>query len=95
MVLVAGGVNERSTEFLNLDEGSWFEGPMLPYEIRLGSSIQVEDTLLIVGGYNTGMGLLDTLWKFDLGSEDWMLLDRKLEIPRDQMTAFVVPNSFC
>ena len=49
MVVVAGGGSEQGTEFLTIDGNDWHFGPDLPENIFCGASVQLENTLMIVG----------------------------------------------
>ena len=93
-VVVAGGVDERTTEFFNLDTKIWSFGPDLPYDINQGASVQVDDTFLIAGG-KTGSNYLENLIKFDTESESWIEMSQKLPIGRIRAAAFLVPDDYC
>ena len=71
----------------------WSFGKDLPYSIRYGASVQLENTFLIVGGYNGSY--LNTLWKYDQLNEDWIQLNQTLKTARQWTTAFLVPDEFC
>ena len=81
----------RSTEFLNLDEGYWYFGPDLPDKTYNGASVQLPNGFLVVGGYSN-TNETDVIWKFDGG---WILLEQRLQIPRQVTSAFLVPDDFC
>ena len=93
-VVAATGLDEPSTEYLNLDDNVWKYGPTTPYEIQQGASVQLNDTFIIVGGQNL-TNVLDTLWTIDPINETWVLRDQKLSIPRYHAAAFLVPDDFC
>ena len=92
MVVAAGGNNEQSTEFLPVDGEAWHFGPDLPYRIELGASVQLQSTFLIVGGSNGSN--LDTILKFDVEAEEWILLEH-LTNSRKYTAAFLVPDDYC
>ena len=94
MIVAAGGFNEQITEFLIVDGDKWHYGPKLPYFIYEGASVQLENTFLIVGGSNS-TGYLDTIWTFDIETENWIKLNQKLTIARKSTAAFLVPDDFC
>ena len=94
MVAVAGGHRDHSTEFYEPGRDEWHFGKNLPYIIKEGASVQMENTFLIVGGHN-GSGYLDTIWKFDTVQENWALQGQKLNIARQTFAAFLVPDEFC
>ena len=93
MIVAAGGIGEETTEFLIVDDDQWHFGPDLPYEIRLGASVQFDSIFLIVGGNNGSS--LDTIWMFDTETEEWTLLNEHLTEARQWMAAFLVPDDFC
>ena len=99
VVVAAGGVGERSTELLNLDEQEqkWILGPDLPHEISNGFSVQMGDTFLIVGGRisSGNTTYYDSILMFNTSIENWIFLDEKLEKARAYTTAFLVPDRFC
>ena len=100
MAVAAGGFPPpantlESTEFLPLGDAQWHFGPDLPNYIYDGESVQLENTFLMVGGEN-GTGYHDTIWKFDVESEEWALLNEHLITARtDLNSAFLVPDHFC
>ena len=77
-----------------VDENNWHYGPEFSYELFGASSVQLENTFLIVGGgFVTGFS--DIIWMFDVESEDWIALNQTLETARCYSTAFLVPDEFC
>ena len=96
MVIIAGSANDNSTEILNLEEPLeeqvWTFGPDLPYELQGGASVQYEDTFIIVGGLSSRR--TDQIIKFDVKTEDWIILPQHLQAPRDIFTAFLIPDSY-
>ena len=94
MVATAGGYPIiKSMELLDIDGDQWIFGPDLPYYIFNGASVQLENTFLIVGGDNGTY--LDTIWKFDVEEENWIIMDQKLESDREISAAFLVPDDYC
>ena len=93
-IVAAGGYAfENTTEFLNLDDMTWRYGPDLPYQIFYGSSVQWKNSFIIVAG--SGPTTLDTLWTFDVETNEWTLLDKKLTIPRYWTAAVMLPDDYC
>lgn len=95
IIVAAGGLDEQTTEIFNIDANEWQAGPDLPYLIKRGASVQFENTFLIVGGKDTNSDELDTIWKFDMDTENWALLDVKMQAARSLTAAFLVPEDFC
>ena len=71
----------------------WHFGTDLPYVIYGGATVQLNNTFLIVGGFNGTY--LDTIWTFDVVAEGWTLLNEHLTIGREFTAAFLVPDDFC
>ena len=93
-ILVAGGYNgETSAEFLNLDTLIWEPRPSLPVDIYWGASVPFQDSFLIVGGLSETEGTLDTIYYYNPITDQWDLL-RTMNCKRDQMAAFLVPDSY-
>jgi N-acetylneuraminic acid mutarotase len=100
--VVAGGANDRgqtlkSSEILELDkEGTWREGPPLPRSIQEGSSVQFNDTFLVVGGRNWRNVDSAAIFKFvaEEEGERWEEMPQALQVGRSLHTAFLVPESF-
>ena len=95
MIVAASGMLETTTEFLNVDGDRWHFGPELPYYFSLGASVQLDDTFLIVGGVDALSKYLDTIWAFNIETEEWTLLDQHLTTGRRSTAAFLVPDDFC
>ena len=73
---------------------AWHFGSELPIEMDRGTSVQLEKTFLFVGGYHND-SVLDTIWKFDVDNEEWILMEQKLKYARMYTAAFLVPDHFC
>ena len=93
-VMVAGGDSTEKSEILDLESMTWHYGPDLEYPIYYGASVQWQNTFLIVGGENYG-GYLDTIWKFDVDNDRWVLLNRTLTTGRCFSASILVPYSYC
>ena len=93
-IIVAGGEEEITTEIFNFDQKSWTEGPELPYRIKSAASVQWNNSFIIVGG-NSESGRLKTLWKFDVESENWKLMEETLPTKGSNQEAFLVPDEYC
>ena len=56
-MVVAGGLNDKTTSILDLQYGIWLPGPALPHDIYIGAEVPFGDSYLIVGGcYSDGLG---------------------------------------
>ena len=94
IIVAASGWFEPTTEFLIVGDEEWHFGPDFPYFIWSGASVQLENTFLIVGGSKDG-SYLDTIWTFDLETEEWTILNEHLTTARELAAAFLVPDDFC
>ena len=94
-ILVAGGYEQSSSEFLNLQTLIWEPKPSLPIEIYWGASVQYQESLMIAGGDSpTSTDDLNTFYFFNPKSDDWELLDQRMDYGRRILTAFWVPDKF-
>jgi len=71
----------------------WREGPLLPENVNLLSSAQLEDGFLAIGGRDDGFSV-DTVYKFSQDSYEWSLREERLNIPRQLAFSVPVPDSF-
>ncbi len=74
------------TEIYNTATQEWRKGPTLPHPIDDMSSVQYEDTFLLVGGRNSSHEI-DTIYQYDQTSETWILRPERLSIPKDDFGA--------
>ena len=79
-----------TSEIFNLESMTWREGPESPY-FYYASSAQLENTFLIVGGYD-GTKSIDTIYEFDQINYDWILRSQKLPTPLRFSGVVVVPK---
>ncbi len=98
-IIAAGGWDDSSllSSVEILDEGSneWRAGPQLPLEIDDSQMVEDENGgVILIGGYSSH-GRLDTLYQLPYGGlgADWTPMVQKLQIARNQHTAFLVPDS--
>ena len=80
---MAGGFHNgqgilKVTEIYNTETRAWRVGPPLPEPLYYVSSVQYEDTFLLVGGYGDISGTLDTIYQYDQTSETWILRPERL-----------------
>ncbi len=98
-IIVAGGYDGSYLSSVEiLDEGSneWQMGPELPFAI--GFSQMVEDQnggVVLIGGYSTSVGKLDTLYQLPHGGLDavWTKMEQKMKTGRREHTAFLIPDN--
>ncbi len=82
---MAGGLyggHLTHTEIYNTRTREWREGPTLPQPICCMSSVQYEDTFLLVGGDSTGGESLDTIYQYNQTSETWNARPERLSTPK-------------
>ncbi len=87
--MVAGGYGGgylAESEIYNTATQEWRQGPTLPQPIFYMSSVQYEDTFLLVGGRNVSQ-YLDTIYQYDQTSETWILREERLSTPKGYMGA--------
>ncbi len=99
-IIVAGGHDYSSylSSVEIMDEGSneWQTGPELPFGID--ESQMVEDHnggVVLVGGYSSPIGYLDTLYQLPHGGQDavWTKMEQKINTGRKLHSAFLVPDN--
>lgn len=94
LVIAGGGGGDSSTTILNLDTLLYTPGPDLPTSIIYGSSIQFDDTLLIVGGFDGESTVLDTIYEFDTTNQLWIERPEKMKRSNYAMAALLVPDYY-
>ena len=87
--VVMAGYGTR--DVFNLNELRWREGPELPQYLYLSSSVQLEDTFLLLGGWNGGEDT-DAIYRYDNLGQDWVLEEQRLPLPLEQAGALAVPK---
>ena len=93
--MVIGGGDALKTSILFLDSDRWITGPDSPLNLRHGTSVQYENTFIIVGGLNWDGRPLKTIWKYDVDKENWIRMPQNLILGRSKPTAFFVSHTFC
>ncbi len=87
------------TEIYNTVTQEWRQGPTLPQPICCMSSIQYEDTFLLVGGENfdLSIGNFDTIYQYNQTSETWILREERLSTPKGFVGAILAgpPTANC
>ena len=104
IVVVVGGLRQKSTEILVIDslseeeEKKWVQGPDLPFRIWDGAGVITPDgkSFLFLGGLNYDKNQReDCIYKlqcYNLKCE-WKKMDKKLKVARRSHVADFVPDS--
>jgi hypothetical protein len=99
-IIVAGGYADgsylSSVEILHEGSNEWQTGLELPF--GNADSQMVEDQnggVVLIGGYSSPGGNLDTLYQLPHGGEDalWTKMEQKMNTGRSEHTAFLVPEN--
>ena len=97
-IVVAGSSlpgSERTTEIFSVTDNRWRRGPPLPLAIIYGVSIQLMNSLIILGGKHIGaknMETLDTIFVYDYEEDLWRKKDKKMSTPRISFVAIALPE---
>ena len=87
----------QTTEIFSLDTLSWRPGPT--FSLSAPASVPFEDSFIVIGGYSeNGAGELKShseIYKWDVETEDFVLMAQELSEARDTMEAIMVPDSVC
>ena len=103
-LIVAGGkvyvdgefLHSKSTEILDLQNPvEWKTGPELPFTVYHASSIQYEDSFLVVGGIDESRKALSSIIKYDVGNEEFVKMPQEMKTPRSDAAAFLIPDDYC
>ena len=100
-VLVVGGFDGQymsDTEMYNIGNGSWRQGTPFPTPIGNAASVELDGTLLVVGGTVlstkwTGLGISDKIFKYVPATGTWELLPMRLKHSAAFHVALMVPAS--
>ncbi len=83
--MVAGGhsIGEYldDSEIYNTATREWRQGPTLPQPIAYMSSVQYEDTFLLVGGEISGP-YPDAIYQYNQTLETWIIREERLSTPK-------------
>ncbi len=89
-IVVAGGVGGGpldDSEIYNTATQEWRQGPTLPQPIYHMSSVQYEDTFLLVGGDTFSGQYSDTIYQYEQTSETWIIREERLSKEKGYMGA--------
>ena len=94
-ILVTGGYDKVTSEFLNIDTLTWEPKASLPYDIRSASSVKYGDGFLVIGGVSLGFGgNLDKVFYYDTVSDSWVEMEMKMDEGRVTFPAFLVSDEY-
>lgn len=95
-VMVVGGKNEKTSEIYSLTTGLWRYGPRLDVdkELFMGSSVQIGNTFMIVGGFMNGDGSKDWIMQYNVEAKRWDKRSVSLGRSRYHATAMLIPSSY-
>lgn len=94
-ILVAGGEDEISTEFLDLDTLTWSAKEDLPIDVHLGASVPYQNGLLIAGGWIASSSVAtNNMIFFDPELDSWQVLTVTMNGSRNSFPAFIVPDAY-
>ena len=91
-VVVAGGVDSKTSEILDLSTKEWKYGPELPvnYDLCCASSVQYEDSFIVLGGFD--QAIQNKIIKFDPVRYEWIELEQTLMNARSNFPAIIIPD---
>ena len=94
--MAAGGVDEISSDILDLSTMTWRAGPDFPEPRENGASVPFGDSFIVVGGQSGDLlTYYDDILRFDPATEDWVVMDEKIAFANDDVTAIMVPDPYC
>ena len=97
--VVAGGWNDghlTSVELLDLDapQKGWRRGPQLPYGLQHASTVQYENSLLIIGGWDGNYTRKSDILALDPAVPlKWRKLDQKMQMGRITHASVLVSSN--
>jgi hypothetical protein len=99
-IIVAGGYADdsylSSVEILHEGSNEWQTGPELPFGIYRSQMVEDQNGgVVLIGGYSSSVGRLDTLYQLPHGGQDaaWTKMEQKMKSGRWIHTAFLVPDN--
>ena len=101
-VIVTGGtINGRifsSTEIFDVKSLIWTAGPELPVPLYKHSMVTFDDKVYVIGGEAGDLGYQSLIYRMDCDSNSdlttcaWKELKQKIQTPRCQFTAMLIPD---
>jgi len=85
---------ETRSYIFSLADLEWRDGPLLPEDLSDFTNAQLNNGFLAIGGFNSDNQEVDTIYRFDPNSYDWVLEPSRLAIPRRRAEAVAVPDDF-
>ena len=94
-ILGAGGYDEVTSEFFNIDTLTWEPKASLPYDIRSATSVKYGDGFLVIGGVSLRFGgNLNKVFYYDTVSDSWVGMEMKMDEGRVTFPAFLVSDDY-
>ena len=98
--VVAGGFENLIVEVLSFSAMRWKLGPRLPFEMTSASSVQIVDSMHIIGGEHIGYCSKahlcyssDTVFKLELELDLWNRLVHTMDLPRSKFVSITLPSN--
>jgi len=96
-IVVAGGTNIGNArdyvEIFNIANNVWRTAQPLPQTLLGAATVQYQDTFILVGGRNSSLVTVDTLYMYQASDESWIELDAKLQSGKKDVIAMLVKKS--
>lgn len=90
-IIAAGGDYVETVEIYNLQSGQWRTGNPFPDNgIFDATVVPLEESFLLVGGYDGYPLTLDTIYKYNKDNDTWSLLETRLPSPAEKPIALLV-----
>jgi len=85
--------SQGTSSVLNLDSMLWMPGPPLDNFTYYGSTVQLDDTFLLIGGDSGQVGAeSDAIWLFDNDSFQFVQLEQRLSKGRSKAASVLLPE---
>ena len=91
-MVAAGGGSTPSpkTDLLDLETMTWSQAPPLPGAVRLPQQAQLEDTFLVVGGFEGDF--MGSIFEFVPRTLSWKKREERLKFPRQYHSVIQIPK---
>lgn len=100
IVVVSGRKGEhvsdalRTSEFLDLKQYRWNEGPKVPVPVLAASMVEIDRNILLIGGITPNDGPSSDIFELGIGFVEWKHRKEHLLIPRAGHISVIVPENF-
>jgi len=78
----------------SMNDLEWREGPLIPDDLDNLATATITGGILAIGGRNSTLGDVNTVYKFDVNAYEWELLPERLIQHRTYAAAVAVPDDF-